>query len=474
MVPVGRTLEKECFTYRYFFIYLNFRIWGLGDNMSKITFSTKEIKALQMNPNVHRVSERSITYTDDFKNRFIDEYLAGKLPRQIFAENGFDVDVIGTKRIEQSACRWKRAYGKNGLIGLTDMRKTSSGRPLKRELTPSEVIERQKARIELLEGQVELLKKLETTERRLLNSSENLNPNKAYQLIQETIEQNGFKGMTRYFCDLLEVSRSGYYSYLEASSVRAAREKVDLEAKEIILKAFDRRGYKKGSRSIKMILENDFNLIFSRKKIQRIMRKYGIICPHRKPNPYKRIAKATKEHQVVPNKLNREFKQGVPGKVLLTDITYLPYNGNSMAYLSTIKDASTNELLAYHVSDRITLDIATKTIHKLMKNKKITLHKDAFIHSDQGSHYTSPRYQKLLKKYGLGQSMSRKGNCWDNAPQESFFGHLKDEVDYQSSKTLKELKAKINHYMVYYNNYRYQWNLKKMTPIQYRNHLLVA
>jgi putative transposase len=82
-----------------------------------------------------------------------------------------------------------------------------------------------------------------------------------------------------------------------------------------------------------------------------------------------------------------------------------------MAYLSAIKDASTNELLAYHVSDCITLDIATKTIDKLMKNKKTRLESKAFIHSDQGSHYTSPRYQKLLKKHGLGQSMSRRGNC---------------------------------------------------------------
>jgi transposase InsO family protein len=204
------------------------------------------------------------------------------------------------------------------------------------------------------------------------------------------------------------------------------------------------------------------------------MNKYEIICPHRRSNPYKKIAKATKEHQVVSNKLNREFKQGTPGKVLLTDITYLPYNGKNMAYLSAIKDASTNELLAYHISDRITLDIATKTIEKLMKNKKTSLHSKVFIHSDQGSHYTSPKYQKLLKKSGLGQSMSRKGNCWDNAPMESFFGHLKDEVDYQSCKSLEELKAKINHYMVYYNNYRYQWNLKKMTPIQYRNHLLAS
>ena len=99
-----------------------------------------------------------------------------------------------------------------------------------------------------------------------------------------------------------------------------------------------------------MILENDYNLIFSRKKIQRIMKKYDIVCPHRRPNPYKKIAKVTKEHQVVPNKLNREFKQGVPGKVLLTDITYFPYNGNYMTCLSTVKDASTNEILDYHVS----------------------------------------------------------------------------------------------------------------------------
>lgn len=390
--------------------------------MSKITFTDRAIKTLQKNPNVQRVSRLSITYTEEFKNKFIDEYQVGKLPRQIFEENGFDVDVIGIKRIEQSAYRWKKSYEKDGLIGLTDARKTASGRPLKRELSQEEIIERQEARIKLLEGQVELLKKLETTERRLLNASE----------------------------------------------------KLDLEAKEIILKAFHRRGYKKGSRSIKMVLENEYNIIFSRKKIQRIMKKYGILCPHRRPNPYKKIAKATKEHQVVPNKLNREFKQGVPGKVLLTDITYLPYNGNRMAYLSTVKDASTNEILAYHVSDRITLDIATTTIYKLINNKKVTLHKDAFIHSDQGSHYTSPSYQKLLKKHGLGQSMSRRGNCWDNAPQESFFGHLKDEVDYQSCTTLNELKAKINYYMDYYNNYRYQWNLKKMTPIQFRNHLLAA
>jgi transposase InsO family protein len=202
------------------------------------------------------------------------------------------------------------------------------------------------------------------------------------------------------------------------------------------------------------------------------MRKYEIICPIRKANPYRRMMKATKEHTVLPNLLNREFKQNVPGKVLLTDITYLFYGNGKKAYLSTIKDSSTNEILAYNLSSRLTLDIATNTVHKLINNKRVKLAKDAFIHSDQGVHYTSPIFQKLVKYYKLGRSMSRRGNCWDNAPQESFFGHFKDEAYIKSCKTLDELKKEIKEYMIYYNNYRYQWELKKMTPVQYRNHLL--
>ena len=88
--------------------------------------------------------------------------------------------------------------------------------------------------------------------------------------------------------------------------------------------------------------------------------------------------------------------------------------------------------------------------------------------------YTSPKFQKLLKKYKLGQSMSRRGNCWDNAPQESFFGHMKDKIDSKSCATFEKLQLLIDDYMDYYNNYRYQWGLKKLTPVQYRNQLIVA
>lgn len=280
--------------------------------------------------------------------------------------------------------------------------------------------------------------------------------------------------MVSYLCEMTGVSRSGYYNFYskQASEQRKQKEKKDEAVRDIVLKAFKFKNRKKGARQIKMTLAGQFNVVYNLKRIRRIMKKYNIICPIRRANPYKRIMKATQEHKVVPNLLNRQFKQEIPYKVLFTDITYLFYGKGKKAYLSTIKDGSTNEILAYQVSDRITLDIATDTLKNLKKNKKIKLAKGAFIHSDQGGHYTSPVYQKMVKKCKLGQSMSRRGNCWDNAPQESFFGHFKDETFIKPCETLEELKREIRDYMTYYNYYRYQWDLKRMTPVQYRDHLL--
>ena len=136
----------------------------------------------------------------------------------------------------------------------------------------------------------------------------------------------------------------------------------DEASRDIILEAYQFKRRKKGARQIKMTLKGQFKVVYNLKRIGRIMKKYDIVCPIRRANPYKRIMKATQEHKVVPNLLNREFKQGIPFKVLLTDITYLFYGKRKKAYLSPIKDASTNEVLAYQVSDRITLDIALDTL----------------------------------------------------------------------------------------------------------------
>lgn len=295
-----------------------------------------------------------------------------------------------------------------------------------------------------------------------------------FQLIHSVIIRYTLKNKISYLCKLAGVSPSGYHNHFTVQSQkrRAQREERDERVKEMVLKAFNFRKYKKGARQIKMTLDGQFDTVYNLKRIRRIMKKYAIVCPFRKANPYRRMAKATKEHTTLPNQLNRQFKQNVPGKVLLTDITYLFYGKGKKAYLSTVKDSSTNEILAYHVSDRITLDIATDTLFKLKNNRQVKLAKDAFIHSDQGFHYTSPIFQRLVQKCGLGQSMSRRGNCWDNAPQESFFGHFKDEAAIKPCETLEQLKREIKSYMTYYNHYRYQWNLKKMTPVQYRNHLL--
>lgn len=106
--------------------------------------------------------------------------------------------------------------------------------------------------------------------------------------------------------------------------------------------------------------------------------------------------KATKEHNIVSNKLNRNFKQNILCKILLTDITYSSYGNGKREYLLTIKDSSTNEILSYNVSSSLKIDIVITTIDNLLNNKNIKLATGAYIHSDQGAHYTSPTFQKVL------------------------------------------------------------------------------
>ncbi|WP_242225430.1 IS3 family transposase, partial [Bacillus cereus group sp. BfR-BA-01380] len=170
-----------------------------------------------------------------------------------------------------------------------------------------------------------------------------LTPSQKYILIRSVIEKYQLKHMVSYLCKIVEVSRSGYYNYfsMKSQEQRKRKDEEDETTKEIILKALHFKKRKKGARQIKMILESQFKVVYNLKRIRRIMKKYNIICPIRKANLCKRIMKATKEHRVVPNLLNRQFKQGVPGKTLLTDITYLFYGKGKKAYLSTIMDSST-------------------------------------------------------------------------------------------------------------------------------------
>lgn len=200
------------------------------------------------------------------------------------------------------------------------------------------------------------------------------------------------------------------------------------------------------------------------------MKKYNLICPIREANPYRRMAKAMRTDNVFDNSLNREFKALGPRMALMTDITYISKE-DGFCYLSTIIDGYTKQILSYVLSDSLELDFVLETIEILMKTHGEELTKDTIIHSDQGSHYTSYKFIDVLKDNELRQSMSRRGNCWDNAPQESFFGHMKSELRLSKKMTYDEIKDAIEAWIDYYNNDRYQWQLGKLSPNEYYEYI---
>jgi transposase InsO family protein len=204
------------------------------------------------------------------------------------------------------------------------------------------------------------------------------------------------------------------------------------------------------------------------KKIRSLMQKYGLFCPIRQANPYRRMAKAMKTSHVAKNEINRQFRSYTPRKALLTDITYLFYHGG-VCYLSTILDACTHEALAYRLSDNLKVDFVLNMVDTMCSKYGAELDNTTIVHSDQGCHYTSNAFIQKLRDSPFVQSMSRKGNCWDNAPQESFFGHMKDEIAelIADCDTYEQTQAVVDDWMDYYNNDRYQWDLEKLSPREY-------
>lgn len=288
-----------------------------------------------------------------------------------------------------------------------------------------------------------------------------------YEIIHTAVHKDNNLLSISKLCDIAGVSRSGYYAWVDAAPVREKREDADRKDFDAILEAYKFRGYAKGARGIYMRLlhvGNPMNL----KKIRRLMKKYGLKCPYRGPNAYRQMAKAIKTNTVFPNVVNREFMKGGVRRVLLTDITYIFYDGG-VCYLSTILDAFTREILAYELSTNLMVVFVLNTVQALVDKYGSTLDDTTIIHSDQGCHYTSKAFIQKLQDYQFVQSMSRKGNCWDNAPQESFFGHMKDEIKYEIAmmKTFEEVKAKIDDWIDYYNNDRYQWELSKLSPREF-------
>ncbi len=264
----------------------------------------------------------------------------------------------------------------------------------------------------------------------------------------------------KYLCKLAKVSVSGYYVWTN----RVVQNK-DLEITSLISKIFFQYNGKIGIRRIKMELERKYNLIVNKKKIQRIKKENNLKTQIRKKRKNYQGYIRSQNWCIAENVLNRNFEQKEINKAYSTDVTYLTTKGGRY-YLSVIKDLGSKEIIAYKVSKKHDLDLIIGTLNQMDKQDK------AIMHSDRGGLYTSFQYIQKLKELNLIRSMSRSGNCLDNAPIESFFGHMKDEVEYKNCKSLEEVRDKIDKYIYYYNNERYQWNLNKMTPYEFKNHLL--
>lgn len=290
-----------------------------------------------------------------------------------------------------------------------------------------------------------------------------------YEIINSTLQSGDTDLTVSALCSIAGVSRSGYYAWVKAAPARKNREEQDRRDFDLILSVYRKRGYKKGAQSIYMgLLHKDPPVVMNIKKIRRLMRKFHLICPVRKANPFRQMMRDLKTSQVADNLLKRQFEEYGPRMVLLTDITYLPYNG-TYAYLSTILDAYTKQILSYVLSDSQEVDFVLETVNQLIHDHGLSLRAETIIHSDQGPHYTSHRFVEIIRDKRLRQSMSRRGNCWDNAPQESFFGHMKDHIKekLKTATEFSEVKDLIDDYIDYYNNERYQWDLAKLAPNEF-------
>lgn len=260
------------------------------------------------------------------------------------------------------------------------------------------------------------------------------------------------------------ISKSSYYSILSDDNygMKERQDEIDFE---YIRKVMDYKGFRKGTRTIYMMLPDICGVHFGRNKILRLMRKYNCICAIRRERTELKTNREILKNNRKPNLLKRRFRLARPGEILLTDVSYLKYGMNRTKYLSCVKDAVSGRVVSHITSSGNDLNLVMDTIDTLDPSE------DAIFHSDQGSLYFNDLFQGRLKKLGYRQSMSRRGNCWDNASQESFFGHMKDECDLSGCSTPEEVKEMIDNYVYYYNNERPQWTRNKMTPAEYEDYL---
>ena len=276
---------------------------------------------------------------------------------------------------------------------------------------------------------------------------------------------------TSYLLKKIGISRSSYYSILRNNSYgisQKMRDEQDDKDIEIIKTVMDYRGFRKGIRQIYMMMDDLTGYHFSLNKIKRLMKKYDIRSGIREKKQSRIEARQNLEEHKKPNLLKRRFRAARPNTHTLTDVTYIPYGDHKLAYASAVKDAVTGRMYDLTISECNDLNLVISSLNSL---KDIDFKPGAIFHSDQGALYLTDTYQNSIKDLGLEQSMSKRGNCWDNAPQESFFALFKTETAYQDCSDIIELEVLCSNYMDYFNNERRQWDRRRMTPMEYETYM---
>lgn len=258
------------------------------------------------------------------------------------------------------------------------------------------------------------------------------------------------------------MARSTFYHRL----ARAREPDKHAALRRRILTLFHTHKGRYGYRRITLALHNEGYWV-NHKRVERIMREVGIKSAQRKVRyrSYK-----GEVGRIAPNLLQREFATDVPNRKWATDVTQVNIEGRK-CYLSPVLDMYNGEIISYTISEHPDLKLVTEMLGKALA--KVTNTKGLMLHSDQGWHYQHAMYRRMLEESGVVQSMSRKGNCLDNAVMENFFGIMKSELLYlQKWKSIEQFKFELKEYIRYYNNDRIKAKLKGMSPVKYRTHSL--
>jgi len=262
-------------------------------------------------------------------------------------------------------------------------------------------------------------------------------------------------------CKFFGVSRAAYYVWVKRL---LAGLEVDQERMEQVQAVYLASHQTYGYRRITIHLQDKLGLKINHKAVLRLMRKLGVRSRARKLKVYKRLEDIGTYHSY-PNTLNRDFSASEPNQKWLTDVTSIRTR-EGWGYLSTIKDLFDGFIVA-HVFDRNnSIALVTHTLKQAKQREKVT--DGLLLHSDQGMQYTSDPYHLLVNEYGMTASMSRRGNCLDNAPMENFFGHLKEEyLRHFKNPSFTQAEQLINEYIHFYNYERIQLKTRQ-TPYQRR------